>query len=621
MVTFPGQPTVLPKGRLDMIPLEDFFRKPEKADLQLSPSGKYLAFKSPFQRRMNIFVQDIDTGKAFRVTASTGRDIGGYLWANDDRLIFAQDTGGDENHRLYSIRRDGTDRIELTPFEGVQCSIVDDLEDVEDEILIQMNRRDPNVFDVFRMDVTSGKMTLIAENPGNILRWMTDHDGKLRLASTTDGVNTSILYREKEEDAWSTVATYNFRESAVPLFFTFDNRSIYVSSNIGRDKAAIFEYDLESGKEGTLVFEHPDVDVTDLLHSRKQKKITGVAFETDRLGYHFFDDRRKKIQGFLDEKLPGYENRLVSHSRDESIFVVHSGSDRTFGGYYLLETAEMTLSHLFDATPWLREENLAEMRPITYPSRDGWIIHGYLTLPVSMDPTNLPLLIHPHGGPWFRDSWGYNPEVQFLANRGMAVLQMNFRGSTGYGKKFWEAGFRQWGLAMQDDITDAVQWATDEGIADPKRIAISGGSYGGYAALSALTGTPDIYACGISYVGISNLFTWIAAIPPYWTPYLDMMYEMVGHPERDEERFRETSPYFNADKIQVPLLVAQGANDPRVRKEESDQIVDALRKRGIAVEYIVKENEGHGFLNEENQFDFYRAMESFLSSHIPGLTE
>lgn len=202
----------------------------------------------------------------------------------------------------------------------------------------------------------------------------------------------------------------------------------------------------------------------------------------------------------------------------------------------------------------------------------------------------------------------------------MAVLQMNFRGSTGYGKKFWEAGFRQWGLAMQDDITDAVQWAIDEGIADPKWIAIYGGSYGGYAALSALTGTPELYACGISYVGVSNLFTWIAAIPPYWTPYLDMMYEMVGHPERDEEQFRETSPYFNADKIQVPLLVAQGANDPRVRKEESDQIVDALRKRGIAVEYIVKENEGHGFLNEENQFDFYRAMESFLTSHIPGLT-
>jgi dipeptidyl aminopeptidase/acylaminoacyl peptidase len=603
-----------------MIPLEDFFRKPEKADLQLSPSGKYLAFKSPFQRRMNIFIQDIATGKATRVTASTERDIGGYLWANDDRLIFAQDTGGDENHRLYSIHRDGTDRIELTPFEGVQCSIVDDLEDIEDEILIQMNRRDPKVFDVFRMDVTSGKMTLIAENPGNILRWMTDHDGKLRLASTTDGVNTSILYREKEEDAWSTVATYNFRESAVPLFFTFDNRSIYVSSNNERDKAAIFEYDLESGKEGTLVFEHPDVDVTDLLHSRKQKKITGVAFETDRLGYHFFDDRRKMIQGFLDENLSGYENRLVSHSRDESIFVVHTGSDQTFGGYYLLDTAEMTLSHLFDATPWLREESLAEMRPIRYPSRDGWIIHGYLTLPVGMDPTNLPLLIHPHGGPWFRDSWGYNPKVQFLANRGMAVLQMNFRGSTGYGKKFWEAGFRQWGLAMQDDITDAVHWAIDEGIADPKRIAIYGGSYGGYAALSALTGTPDLYACGISYVGVSNLFTWIAAIPPYWTPYLDMMYEMVGHPERDEKQFRETSPFFNADKIQVPLLVAQGANDPRVRKEESDQIVDALRKKGIAVEYIVKENEGHGFLNEENQFDFYRAMESFLSSHIPGLT-
>ncbi|MEE8183837.1 MAG: S9 family peptidase, partial [Acidobacteriota bacterium] len=272
----------------------------------------------------------------------------------------------------------------------------------------------------------------------------------------------------------------------------------------------------------------------------------------------------------------------------------------------------MEMKKLFDLSPWLREEDMASMRPISYRTKDDLTIHGYLTLPPLGPSKHLPLVVHPHGGPWHRDSWGFDPAVQFLANRGFAVLQMNFRGSTGYGRKFMEASFGQWGLAMQDDISAGVEWAVAGKIADPGRVAIYGGSYGGYAALSGLTQTPDLYRCGVSYVGVSNLFTWMAAIPPYWKPYLEMMYEMVGHPERDEKRFRETSPFFNADRIRVPLLVAQGANDPRARKEESDQIVAALKERGIPVEYLVKENEGHGFHNEENMFEFFRVMEKFL---------
>jgi dipeptidyl aminopeptidase/acylaminoacyl peptidase len=344
--------------------------------------------------------------------------------------------------------------------------------------------------------------------------------------------------------------------------------------------------------------------------------ITGAAYVTDRLHLHFFDDRRRKIQEFLDERLPGYENHLTSHSRDETKYIVHSASDRTMGSYHLLDMAAMELTKLFDISPWLDEEKLAPMEPVSYSSRDGLEVGGYLTLPVGCDRRNLPLVVNPHGGPWTRDGWGFNPEVQFLANRGFAVLQVNYRGSAGFGRRFLESGFRQWGLAMQDDLTDGVRWAIDEGIADPQRIAIYGGSYGGYAALSGLTKTPDLYSCGVSYVGVSNLFTWIAAIPPYWKPYLEMLYEMVGHPDKDGERLRETSPFFNADRIKVPLLVAQGANDPRVTKQESDQIVEALRGRGVQVDYLVKENEGHGFSNEENRFEFYRAMERFLAEHL-----
>jgi dipeptidyl aminopeptidase/acylaminoacyl peptidase len=266
--------------------------------------------------------------------------------------------------------------------------------------------------------------------------------------------------------------------------------------------------------------------------------------------------------------------------------------------------------------PWLNPDQLAPMKSIEYKSRDGLTIHGYLTLPLGREPKNLPAVVIPHGGPWARDTWGYDPEVQFLANRGYAVLQMNFRGSTGYGRKFWEASFKQWGKTMQDDITDGVQWLTKQGVADPKKVAIYGGSYGGYATLAGVTFTPDLYAAAVDYVGVSNLFTFMKTIPPYWKPYLDMFHEMVGDEVKDKELLAATSPALHADKIKTPLLVAQGAQDPRVNKAESDQIVDGLRKRGVDVEYMVKDNEGHGFHNEENKFAFYEAMEAFLAKHL-----
>lgn len=604
-----------------LIPMKDFFRNPEKSSFTISPNGEYFAFMMPWQNRMNVHVQKIGSDIITRITNATERDLAGYFWGNNNRIVYIQDTGGDENFRLYAVNIDGSNQKDLTPFEKVMVQVVDDLKDNDEEMLIAMNKRDARIFDAYRININTGDISMIAENPGNITGWVTDHDGKLRIATTTDGVNTSILYRKTEADAFQHVITSNFKETLAPAMFTYDNQNVYMLSNIGRDKLAVVKYDIENNKELELVFEHPEVDVSNLISSDKKKIITGVSFITDKRKNHFFDKERKELQETLESKLPGYEVVVSASNRDENKFIVRTYSDKTRGSVYFYDLKKKELLKLTDVSPWLDEKNMADQKPIKFTSRDGLTIHGYLTLPKDVEPKNLPVVVNPHGGPWYRDSWGFNPEVQFLANRGYAVLQINFRGSTGYGRKFWEASFKQWGKKMQDDVTDGVNWLISQGIADPKRIGIYGGSYGGYTTLAGLTFTPDLYACGVDYVGVSNLFSWMAAVPPYWKPYLEMIYEMVGHPEIDSLLLLEASPVFHVDKIKVPLLIAQGANDPRVPKAESDQMVEALQKKGIDVPYLVKDNEGHGFRNEENRFDFYRAMEEFLGKHLGGKVE
>lgn len=604
-----------------LIPMKDFFRNPEKSSFTISPNGEYFAFMMPWQNRMNVHVQKIGSDIITRITNATERDLAGYFWGNNNRIVYIQDTGGDENFRLYAVNIDGSNQKDLTPFEKVMVQVVDDLKDNDEEMLIAMNKRDARIFDVYRININTGDISMIAENPGNITGWVTDHDGRLRIATTTDGVNTSILYRKTESDAFQHVITSNFKETLAPAMFTYDNQNVYMLSNIGRDKLAVVKYDIENNKELELVFEHPEVDVSNLISSDKKKIITGVSFITDKRKNHFFDKERKELQETLESKLPGYEVVVSASNRDENKFIVRTYSDKTRGSVYFYDLKKKELLKLTDVSPWLDEKNMADQKPIKFTSRDGLTIHGYLTLPKDVEPKNLPVVVNPHGGPWYRDSWGFNPEVQFLANRGYAVLQINFRGSTGYGRKFWEASFKQWGKKMQDDVTDGVNWLISQGIADPKRIGIYGGSYGGYTTLAGLTFTPDLYACGVDYVGVSNLFSWMAAVPPYWKPYLEMIYEMVGHPEIDSLLLLEASPVFHVDKIKVPLLIAQGANDPRVPKAESDQMVEALQKKGIDVPYLVKDNEGHGFRNEENRFDFYRAMEEFLGKHLGGKVE
>ena len=598
------------------IPLRDFFRNPERAGYALSDDGQTVSYLAPYKNRLNLFVRPADKESATRITDETARDIAGYFWKGSDTLVYVKDFGGDENFHLVSVSKDGKKQKDLTPFPKVRAEIIDDLREDSSSLLVGLNKRKPEIFDVYRVNVRTGELTLVAENPGNITSWFADHAGQVRLATTSDGVNTSLLYRADAKQPWKSVFTTNFRQQLAPQFFTPDNGKVYAASNLKRDKAAIVVIDPATAKEEQVLFEHPEVDVDHLTYWHHKKAIACAYYSTAKQERKCFDPETEALFQKLEAKLPGYIINISATNQNEDKLVVRTRSDRTRGAYWLYDRTSDKLQKLGDISPWLDEKQMAEMRPISYKTRDGLTVQGYLTIPPGRDAKALPVVVHPHGGPWARDEWGFNAEAQFLASRGYAVLQMNFRGSTGYGRKFWESSFKEWGGKMQDDVSDGLKSLIAQGTVDAKRACIYGGSYGGYATLAGLAFSPELYACGIDYVGVANLFTFMKSIPPYWKPYLDTMYEMVGNPETDRALLTARSPVFHADKIRAPLFVAQGKNDPRVNINESDQMVAALKKRGIDVPYMVKDNEGHGFHNEENRFDFYDAMEKFLAKHI-----
>lgn len=598
------------------ISVEDFMKSPGNFGYQLSPDGNYITFSSAWENRSNVFVKKMgDDSEPIRVSSSKDRDIAGSFW-KDDTLLYVKDKGGDENFHIYSTTFNGTEEKDLTPYPNVTVGLLSNLQGVKDEILIMMNKEDATVFDVYKLNVKTGKTTHVAKNPGNISNWLADRNGNVRVAVESDGVVGTILYRDSEKDEFKPFIELEAGDEVMPLAFSKDNKYIYATSNKGRDKVEVVKYDLEGNEE--VIMSNKEVDVAGVLYNAEQDKLLYGAYITDKPHYQFFDENFEKLFRKIQDKLGVHESELGinDYNKEMTKFIVSVSSDTVYGKYYYYDSVTDKLTELDTLSPWLKSEELAEMHPISYKSRDGLTINGYLTLPKNKETKNLPLIVNPHGGPWARDMWGFNPEVQLLANRGYAVLQVNFRSSTGYGKEFLQAGNKQWGLKIQDDITDGVQWAIDQGIADPKRIGIYGASFGGYATLAGITFTPDLYAAAVDYVGVSNIFTLLNTIPPYWETMREMLYERVGHPEKDKELLTAASPVFHADKITTPLFVAQGANDPRVNKAESDQIVEALRARGVDVEYMLKENEGHGFLNEENKIEFYNAMLKFLDSHL-----
>lgn len=602
--------------KANTIPTEDFFKNPSQTSFKLSPSGEFISFLKPYKNRMNIFVLQIGVKDSIQLTNFEDRNIEMHFWANDHKIVFAKDKDGDENYKLFSVNYDGTGLKQLTEDGNTTVRIIDPLENISDEMIISLNDRDPRIFDVYRLNIETGKRKLIAKNPGNISAWITDHEGELRCAVTTDGVNHGILFRENEDEEFKLTSATNFKETLWPVAFTFDNKYLYMISNLGRDKAALVKFDVLRNEELEVIFEHYESDVENVFLSNKSKSIAAVSYVTWKTELKIFNDDWYYLNKKLSERLPDREIMIEGTNKKEDKFLIRTDSDRSLGEYYFYDYKDNVLLKLAEVGPWLKEEDLSPMKPVTYKSRDGLNIHGYLTIPLGTEAKNLPVVVYPHGGPWMRNKWGFNNEVQFLANRGYAVLQMNYRGSRGYGRKFWEAGFGEWGLKMQDDIADGVNWLIKQGIADPNRIAIYGYSFGGYCALQGLVKTPDIYRCGISYAGIISVLNFMTTVPPQWEPFRQMLYEMVGNPNTEGEKLKNVSPYYNAEKIKSPVFFAQGKNDPRVDVSATELMVKKLKNLGVEVEYMIKENEGHGYKNEENRIEFYKNMSLFLDKHL-----
>ncbi|MCX7929352.1 MAG: S9 family peptidase [Chlorobi bacterium] len=607
------------------IPADDLFRYPAIAQVRIAPNGQHLAWLAPRDGVLNVWLHDITTGIGRFVTNERDRSIQHVAWANSRMLVFLRDSGGDENFQLFllDITRDEPPR-RCTPDGGVRAGILDTLPNRSDRILVTHNGRNRHLFDVYALDLDSGELTLVAENPGSVTGWLADHEGVVRIAIATDGANQTLLYRHTDREPFVPIVTTNFRTTLEPLSFTADGTRFYVRSNRGRDTAAVYLFDPITTREEELIAASDTYDMGDILYSERDRRPTAATFISWKHEYVWLSPQWHTIwERITAHVLPTVGDRALvaisDWSLEEEWFVAAVTADVLPPLYVLYHVPTDTLTELGRAMPHISPDELAPTQPIQYRSRDSMLIRGYLTLPLEHTKP-VPLVVLPHGGPWTRDVWGFNPAVQLFANRGYGVLQMDYRGSTGYGRRFWEASFKQWGRAMQDDITDGVRWLVTNGVADPDRVSIVGGSYGGYAVLAGLTFTPDLYRCGVDIVGVSNLITFRKTIPPYWAPLNQMMDEMIGSLETEEEMLRAVSPVFHAANIRAPLLVFQGANDPRVNKAESDQIVEALRSRGIPVEYHVRDDEGHGFLDEHNRVWMYRTIEQFLAEHLGGRT-
>jgi dipeptidyl aminopeptidase/acylaminoacyl peptidase len=613
----------IPPARAELpplIPRKVLFGNPVKSSPQIAPDGKRLAYLAPDDKNvLQVWVQTVGKDDARKVTADKHRGIHIFMWTYaPDTLIYLQDSDGDENFHIYAVNLQKDAVTDLTPFPKIRAEPFHLDRHFPNQLLVMLNKNNPRLFDVYRIDLTSHEAVLDTKNPGDVVGWDVDPQFHVRAAQalTSDG-GAEIRVRDDEKSPWKVAIKWGPEDmDGHVVDFTEDGKALWLVSSEGRDTLSLVKHELAGGQE-ELIASDPGSDVAEVLMNPLTHEPQAVAFNRERVKWKALNPQIEEDLQALEKGARG-EPSIISSDRDWQTWVVAYSADVTPTDYYIYDRASKKLTHLFAARPELARYTLAPMKPVTIKSRDGLELVSYLTLPVGVEQRNLPLVLVVHGGPWARDHWGYNPYDQWLANRGYAVLLVNYRGSTGFGKKFLHAGDREWAGKMHDDLIDAVHWAVEQGIADPKQVAIFGGSYGGYAALVGATFTPDVFACAVDIVGPSNLVTLLKSIPPYWAPMKKVFSTRVGDLATEEEFLKSRSPLYKADRIRIPMLIAQGANDPRVKQAESEQIVAAIRKAGKPVEYMVFKDEGHGFARPENTLKFVAAAEAFLAKYLRG---
>lgn len=608
-----------------LIPLSAFFKPSNITDAKISPDGKQLSYKSPVNKVLNVFVKTIGKNDDRQVTEETDRSILSYFWDfNSKNIYYLQDQGGNENYQLFSVNLETKTVKNLTPFKDVKIGISQYLKQYPNKMLIEMNKIDKKVFDVYELDLLTGELKLIEKNPGNIIGWIPDTKLNIRgaLTSLPDG-SGDLLIKNGKTNKWETFIHWDANDFPLnqDLFqFSADGKSIYLKDSRDYNSFRLLKIDLKD-KKTDIIAQDPVYDIKSVMINPDTFEIEAVSFEKEKICRLFFD-QKVKDDFYNIAKLDNGEFAIMSVDLKNNIWIVAFTKDDGPVSFWTYNRTTKKGELLFYTKPQLLNYKLAKMEPLLFKSRDGLDIHGYITYPVLKERKNLPMVLLVHGGPWgIRDSWGYQPEVQWLANRGYVVVQINYRGSGGYGKNFLNASTKEWGGKMHDDLVDGVNYIIKQGIIDPKKIAIFGGSYGGYAALIGATFTPDLFCCAISEVGPSNLLTFIKSIPPYWENALGMLHQRIGNPDTEAEFLKSRSPLFKINAIKIPMLIAQGANDPRVKKEESEQIVAAMKAKGIKHQYLLFQDEGHGFLKEENRMKFYCAAEKFLAENLGGRSE
>ena len=611
-------------GPPPVIPREVLFGNPERTRPTISPDATRIAWLAPDEKNvMQVYVLAVGDPKAKAkvVTADRRRGIRDYLWAEDDKtLLYYQDVEGDENYHLFGVDLDTGNVRDYTPFQDVRVAQVWVSPKIPDSIFVSLNLRDRRLFDVHAVDLRTGAVSLDTENPGDVVAWTATDDLEVRAAEARlpDG-GTEIRHRRSPSAGFTVLSKAPFGDEVHVLDFAGDGRRVYIETSFGSNAVRVVSRDLLSGTE-RVVAQNPEVDAGAVQIHPRRHLVEAVDFPAGRQSWTVVDAQVKAdFEGL--RRLSGGDFTVVSRDRADKTWVVAFNEDRGPRRFYTWDRTTRKGALLFVQQPKLEGLSLAPMTAVTLEARDGLPLHGYLTLPVGVPPKGLPLVLYVHGGPWTRDTWGFNPTVQWLANRGYAVLQVNFRGSTGYGKKFLNAGNKQWGKKMHDDLVDAVRWAVKEGYADPAKVAVYGGSYGGYSALAGIAFTPDVFRCAVDIVGPSNLFTLLSSVPPYWETERAEFRRRIGDATADEALLREASPLFKADAIKAQVLIGQGANDPRVKVAESEQIVAAIEKNGGAVTYVVYPDEGHGFARPENRVDFMSRAEAFLAGCLGGRSE